>query len=846
MQSDHPDFTAPNVEIEERITKILEGLTVDEKIRMAGGTHPLTLALPEQGIPAFTCGDGPLGVKNVPDALGLPAEIALAASFDTSLARLYGQVLGRQSRRAGVHYLYGPAMNLYRSPLCGRNFEYLGEDPWLVGEMAVEYIRGLQNQGVCSVPKHFALNYQEYNRYFVSSDVDERTLREVYLPHFEKVIRKGGAGGIMSAYNRLNGEWCAESRRLLTEILKEEWGFQGVVISDYVSIHDGLAAAQGGLDLEMPRAAEMSPETLLPALESGELDEAVLEDKIRRQLRVAMCFRWFDDPRRSFATREADALAGAALNRDMSGREGLKEPVREEALEEERRIALRIARGGIVLLKNDGVLPLENQTIRKIAVIGPNADPAVTGGGGSSYVKDPHAISILQAVSDAAKKRGVEVTFAKGLDLGRQDHAFDHCQLQTPDGRRGLRGEFFNNLELSGEPVFQRVDEQINLFWMSGSPDARIDKEQFSARWTGSLTPQESGDHTFYVSGGDGEYRVWIGETLLFDQWDRGHCGARRADLWIEENRLYPVRLEYRPTWRFNWVHFGYEPARLSHLDAERVEAIAADADLVVFCGGHSRFSEGENFDRTFAMPQETEDLLKRVTAANPNTIMVLNAGGHVDMRRWLHRVRALVHGWYPGSVGNQALAEVLFGEINPSGKLPATFEVAPEDRSSYDNYQDPDNDQRVQIRDGLNFGYRHVDQGGNPPLFPFGFGLSYTTFAYENLTLSPEILGEGETLRVSFDIINTGARPGAEAAQLYLRDFESSLPRPVKELKGAVKVYMEPGERQTVMIPVTEEALRFYDPERPGWIVEPGQFEILIGASSADIRLTMTFRYSA
>ena len=819
MLSAHPQFTPPGPAVDKRIDALLTKLSLEEKIDLLGGEHAGTKANEQAGIPVIRLSDGPTGVHWWTNrSTTYPATICAAAAWDQDMAYALGAAIGRDARARGIHVLLAPGVNIYRSPLCGRNFEYLGEDPCLAARLVVQYIRGCQDQAVATTVKHYAVNYQEFDRHRVSSDLDERTLREVYLPAFEAAVREGGTGALMTAYNLVNGVHCSEHQHLNNEILKQEWGFDGLVMSDWVSTYSAAGAANGGLDLEMPNAQWMNREKLLPAIQEGEVSEATIDDKIRRLLRLAICFGWLDHEQQDSRIPPDD--------------------------EQTAQVALDAARGGIVLLKNEGnILPIDRTTVRTIAVVGATAHPAVIGGGGSSYNTPWRSTSILEGIK--ARAGDVKVVHATGIVPWRDREVAMISAFTTPDGSPGLLGEYFNNSRLEGEPAMTRVDRPVAFMWASNPPAEGIDKNDFSIRWTGSLTPEKDGAHIFYVASADGEYSAKVGDATVFETVGGEKSGIQRMELELKAGQTYPVTLEYRRTRGWNAFCFGWEHSDRLRSARQAVVDAARDAEVVIFCGGHTSRTEGEGFDRTFGMDPELEKQLGDVAAVNANTVVVLTAGGNVDMQAWIDSVKGLVHAWYPGQEGGTAVAEILFGDVNPSGKLPVTFEKRLEDRSSFDCYHDDDGDKHVALTDGIMTGYRHCDARGIEPQFPFGFGLSYTTFAYDALRLSTDTMRPDDVLNVSFDIVNTGARAGAEVAQLYIRDEESSLPRPVKELKGFVKVQLEPGERRTVSIELDATALRFYDPDK-GWTVEPGGFEVLVGASCTDIRLRGKFSYEA
>ncbi len=821
MYSEHPDFSPATPENEQRVEEILARLTLEEKIFLLGGVvnspDGNTRGIPEKGVPALKMADGPVGVHWWTKASTCyPACIALAASWDRELGYAMGRGLGRDARARGVHILLAPGVNIYRSPLCGRNFEYLGEDPCLSAEMVTGYIRGCQDQGVATTVKHYALNFQEYDRHGISSDVDERTLREVYLPAFEAAVKAGGTGCLMTGYNLVNGEHCSEHQYLVNDILKGEWGFDGLVMSDWVSTYNAVAAANHGLDLEMPTPRFLNAEKLLPAIANGLVTEATIDDKIRRLLRLAVCFGWLDRDQQDTTIPDTDPETGA--------------------------VALEVARRGSVLLKNDGLLPLDAGGLRRLAMIGSHAAKPVIGGGGSSYTPPNHLTAILDEVKRLAGA-DVAVEYAAGVDPWRHEARFADSAFFTPDGQRGLRGEYWKRRDADGEPDLVRVDTQLDFDWNGPVPADGFSNDNYRIRWTGELRADTSGAHYVYLGVNEAVYRLEIGGKVLIDSNAASSGSVKRATIDLQAGERYSIHLEYRALRPWNAMHLGYEPVANVEEDMAAAISLAESADAVILCTGFTKETEGEGFDRTFALPAEQQQLIERVAAVNPRTAVVLHAGGNVAMD-WLDGVQALLHAWYPGQEGGRAIAEILFGVVNPSGKLPATFERRIEDRSSVDCYHDRDGDRRVQMSDGIFGGYRHHDRHGIAPRFPFGFGLSYTTFAYDNLALSSAAIQPGDSLELTFDLVNTGDRAGAEVAQVYVRDEEASLLRPVKELKGFARVELQPGERRQVQVSLPERAFQFYDPAR-GWVAEPGAFEVLVGASSDDIRLSATFTLS-
>lgn len=809
-------------DVEKRVESLLRSMTIEEKITLLGGTEGLnTSPLPRIGIPALRMSDGPVGVHDYGPTTAYPAGIALAASWDADLAMRVGESMGDDARARGVHIILGPGLNIYRAPMAGRNFEYLGEDPYLASRIVVPLVEGIQERGVIATVKHFAGNNQEYDRQKMSSDIDERTLREIYLPAFEAAVKEAKAGAIMDGYNLVNGTYMTANQHLNNDIVKQEWGFDGIIMSDWTAAHDGIADANGGLDLEMPSAVYMTPQTLLPAIKSGQVSMATIDDKVRRILRKMVQFGFLDH---------------AQMNTSI--------PLFNQ---HSRQVALEEARGSMVLLKNAGhVLPLDKKTIKTIAVIGPDAYPAVVGGGGSSSVAPFNAVSYLEGISNYLGG-GVRVLSASD-DLTLDEVVNRTRLLSAPDGPRGLKAEYFDNHELQGVPALSRTDEKIDFDWGEGSYSDTGDPDHFSARWTGYFVPEVSADYKFYLSPNDGA-RLYVNDKLVLDD-----TGTHTKNLVVytaplREKVPYKIRVEYFKNARTAAVRFGIVPAQQPPLigsggrtmGATAKEA-AAQADAVILCVGFTPWLEGEGSDRSFRLPRDQDELVRQIAAVNKNVIVVVTAGGNVDMTGWIDKVPGLIHAWYPGEEGGSALAQLLFGEYSPSGKLPVSFERRWEDNAAFDSYYAKKGERRVEYREGVFLGYRHFDRSGIKPLFPFGYGLSYTTFAYSKLEITPTSSDLSGPVTVAFDVTNTGSVAGSEVAELYVSDSHSSVPRPAKELKGFAKVPLQPGETRRVTLSLDRRAFSFYDVKKHAWTAEPGTFAILAGSSSAQIELQGNF----
>jgi beta-glucosidase len=798
-------------EIDRRAAALLGKMTLEEKIDYLGGVDNFYVrAIKRLGLPAFRMADGPFGVRNVGPSTTYPAGIGLAASWDVALANRVGGAIGRDARARGVHVMLAPGVNIYRAPMCGRNFEYLGEDPFLAGRMAVGYVEGMQAQGVSATIKHFLGNNSEVDRHHSSSDIDARTLREIYLPAFEAAVKEAHVGALMTSYNLVDGVHMTENAALVDGLLKKEWGYDGVVMSDWDATYDGVAAANAGLDIEMPSAKLMNRATLLPAIKAGQVSQATIDDKVRRILRAAVRFGWLDRP-----------AADTAV------------PLYSE---EGRAVALDAARGAIVLLKNDGhLLPLDKTALKTVALIGPNAYPAIPVGGGSAQVRPFQAVSFAEGLADALRGHAT-VLVHHGIPTLAE--IFDSTDFLTAPagGQPGLKGEYFDDPALSGAPVLTRVDEHLNFAWDKPNLWPTGARKQSSARWTGAFVPPTTGDYRFAAfSYGLDEYRLYVDGKLVLDR-AREHQPINFTTLKLTAGKPVAIRFEYLHGDHHARVGLGVR--RADAFVDPAVKEIAARADVVIVAAGFEPITESEGYDRTFQLPAGQDELIAAVRAANKHVVVALTSGGGVDMTRFVDHVPAILQTWYLGQEGGTALAEVLLGDVTPSGKLPVTFERRFEDSAVAGSYY-PDAGKRIVYKEGVFLGYRHFDQANTKPLFPFGHGLSYTRFKYGALTVVPETMTGDAPVTVSFDITNVGARRGAEVAQLYVGDHHAPVPRPPKELKGFAKVDLQPGETRHVQLSVDRRALSYFDVGTNQWRAAPGTFDLMIGSSSRQIELT-------
>jgi beta-glucosidase len=789
--------------IEAQAHAILSKLTLEQKIELLGGTDGMyTQAVPSVGLPRLKMSDGPLGVRTFGPTTAYAGGAALAATWDPEVARRVGEGLGRDARARGVDFLLALGVNIVRSPVSGRNFEYLSEDPYMNARLAVPYIEGVQAQGVSATVKHLAANNQEYDRHNVSSDVDERTLREIYLPAFEAAVKEAQVTAVMDSYNLVNGVHSTQNEFLNLKVLKGEWGFQGVLMSDWDSTYNAIGAANNGLDLEMPYAKFMNKKELLPAIKVGKVKEAAIDDKILRLLRVALRYHWIGPDARP---QYVDSLSTYSVA--------------------DRAIALQGARESLTLLKNEGsILPLDTAKVRTIALIGPDAWPAVGGGGGSSQAQAFEPVSILTGLSNLAAQSGVNVVYARGLpeisDIFSNTNFEGDVQVETFTGH-----EFAGKPESSHQP---QINDLKQAMWDADDPNPR------SLRYTATYKSEQSGRYLLLAAAsGEDSYTIKIDGKQLLEQPHRE--GQIPLSMAIELTAGKPIHIvaDYVPHTPGVRLALGLVPE--SSLISDDAKRLAKSADAVVLSIGFDADTESEGYDRTFELPWGQDALIEAVVAANPKTVVTLTSGGAVDTHRWLDKVPALLMTYYPGQEGGTAIAEVLLGKQNPEGKLPVTFDCDWKDNPSYPYYyshKEADGIPHVQYKDGLMVGYRYWTTTGKHALYPFGYGLSYTTFSFANLKV-PETVKVGGEAEVSFDVSNTGSVAGAEVAQLYVSEPAAKVKRPERELKGLEKVRLAPGESKHVILKLDARSFSYWDETSKAWKMDAAKFVIRVGNSS-------------
>ena len=817
------------------------------------------------GIPALTMADGPAGSRvndrtvNGGRSTALPAPIALAATWDPELARRYGDLIGAEAFATGHNVQLAPAVDIARAPRGGRTFESFGEDPLLQARMVVPEIQGIQSHAVQATIKHFIANNQEFRRFTVDVRIDERTLHEIYLPPFEAAVREGAVAAAMGSFNRVNGTYACEHPHLLTDLLRGELGFRGWVMSDYEATWSTGDSARAGLDQEQP-ASRFWGERLLQAMAAGEVETATLNEMVRRILRPMIGLRLLERP------VEITAL-----------------PVEEHA-----QTAREIAEQGIVLLKNDDdLLPLDPMP-SSIAVIGPEADNASTAGAGSGWVSPVHQTSPLDGILRRAGDR-VRVAYAPGNDplsaaaLLPGPPPIGSAFLSPPDGSPagpGLLAEYWTNPAFEGEPMLSRIEPQaaINLGFFNIpvfnaispklAPTPMELNGRISVRWSGSLTSTVSGQHELSLTS-MGSATLFLDDQplLRIDAGDSSSEGPApafpprpplvpaagpvvvSATVPLLAGEPHALRVEYAADSAEQndqigaQLRLGWRPPEgaVPPLVREAAE-LAAGSDVAVVI---ARTYESEMMDRPhLGLPGDQELLIREVAAANPRIVVVLMNGGPVTTGGWDERVPAVLEAWFAGQEQGDAIARVLFGDVNPSGKLPLTFPVDEAHTPVATPEQYPGVDGTVHYREGVFVGYRGYDELGMEPRFPFGHGLSYAEFAYADLDLRP-LPGDAsgtdagdDAVLASFDLENSGGRPGTEIAQVYLGPLPADVASPPRRLAGWARETLAAGERRRVSVGIDRRSLAWWDERIGAWAPTRGTFTIEVGASSRDIRL--------
>jgi beta-glucosidase len=815
------------------IDATVSAMTLDEKIDMLSGNGDfISHSVPRLHIPTFQFTDGPVGTRIPPPSTAYAGGIGLAASWDLALANEIGTQLGRDARSRGANYLLGPGVNIYRAPMNGRNFEYFGEDPYLGGHIAVAYISGVQSQQVSATIKHYVGNNSEYARMTSNSIIGERALREIYLPIFEAGVKEAHVGAVMDSYNFINGLHATANRYINVDVLRTGWNFQGVLMSDWGAVHDAIACVNAGLDLEMPTGKYINRASITPAINSGKVSIATIDLAIHHQLWLANSMNWLSRPQ----------LDISIPRYSQQGRD----------------VTRRAATEAAVLLKNDNnLLPLDCSRIHNIAVLGPDAWPSWPAAGGSGNVQTFASVSAITGISN---KLGTSATVTYDRGVPSIDFLADHTSWRVssaPDAKGGAHLDTFSSPDYSTKPVSSALVKTI----ATGPPppespeetEHRLYPDRFPSipsaiphphefhRWTAWYISPSQGPQDFVVLDGS-KYRLLVDDKVVID-----HSVIPYSTLATVSLDLSPAshKVVFEEAGAYDYGAWTMRLAVIphDHWVSDYAKKLAANADAVVLALGFSPDSESEGSDRTFALPPGQDELVSAISALNKNVIVVLTAGGSADVTPWLDRVPALLQSWYAGEEGGTALADLLFGDANPSGRLPISWERALKDNPSFAYYYPTPGTEDIHYDDGVFVGYRGYEHSHIQPLFPFGFGLSYTSFAYSNLTVAPiaQPAGSdpaGNLFTVSFDVKNTGSRPGADVAQLYVAPPSGSTPRPDKELKAFARVELAPGESKHVDLTLNGRAFTYFDVQNKNWHADAGSYGLLLGRSSADIVL--------
>lgn len=803
----------------DRIIRLAEQLTLEEKVSLLSGEDFWSVpGVARLAIGKLRVTDGPNGARGGGSLIGgvksasFPVGIALGATWNVQLVQEIGAALADEVKSKNAHMLLAPTVNIHRSVTNGRNFECYSEDPILSGELAVAYIVGLQGQGVGATVKHFVGNESEIERTTISSEIDERALREIYLIPFEWAVKKAHTWGVMSSYNRLNGTFTSEHNWLLTDVLRGDWGYDGIVMSDWFGSHSTAQTVNAGLDLEMPGPPRDRGQKLIEAVQSGAVSAATLDQRVIAMLRLMERTGALDD-HREFREQADDRPEHRALIR-------------------------RAGAEAAVLLRNNGVLPLK--TDGSIAVIGPNAKTAQIMGGGSAQLNAHYRISPWQGLAGAVGED--RLTYAPGCT----NHRFE------PLLRGSFTVEYFANETLSGEPVHVGTQDEAQAFWIGRVAEGKVDPLHFSARLTGSFTPEASGSHRVGIYSA-GFAKVYVDGKLAADAWTNWQKGRTFFEegsdevvgtVEMEAGRRYEVVIEFA-TKDFAMLGLAAFAAGIGKPlgDEAITEAVrlAHNADTaIVFIGRNGEWdTEGSDLP-SIELPGRQNELVAAIANANPNTIVVLQTGGPVEMP-WIGSVAALLQAWYPGQEAGNAIADVLTGAAEPSGRLPQTFPVRWADNPAHSQDREvyPGLEGKVRYEEGIFVGYRHYNRLGLTPLYPFGFGLGYASFAVSDLTIDDTEFEPGGNVMVGVTVTNTSGREGSAVVQLYVSDDAASDPRPAKELKAFRKLRLDPGETRQITLSLDARAFAFYRPQARHWLVEDGSFTLRLGLSSADLPLT-------
>jgi beta-glucosidase len=848
--------TTPMVgdDVDARVGAMIDNMSTSQKINFTrvNDGHMIPV-LPSQGLAGSLAYDSSMGVGKNAATFGAqyPSPSALAASWSINRAKQFGLAIAYETRKAGAQQMLSPGVNLYRAPYSGRAAEYLsGEDPFIGAVLGPAVTNAIQVQGIQASGKHYIGNDNEANRHLANVTIDERTLREIYMPGFESLVKNANVASIMCGFNKINGDYACENHHLITEVLKGEWGFKGFVMSDFNSIHHAQKGAWAGTDLDMPSGLQFTEDNIWSYLYSNQLTMNVLDDKVRRNLRAMVSYgfdKGYTDP------GPLDRSYGAAAS-------------------------LAMAREGIVMLKNDDastrsrhVLPLSLDA--KVAVIG-DLSMQMPGSPFGTAWSPPTSYVTTMAGMQQLNVDPANITYIPSMSLNPVESAW----YQSAPARNGavpaagLTAEYFDNTALAGKPVVTRTEPGLAMNFLSGQNVTNYGRTAiegfaptagaFSARFTGTFKPTITGEQVFKIRA-DGAYKLWIDGKLIID-FDGTPLSGDVIDavshfgktVKLKAGQFYNVRMEFQ---RLNAGYFpvlgGINGIQMSWASLAAPDLSQYDA-VVVGVGMNAEY-EGEGFDRSFDLPEYQGEMLASVSKEHKNTIVIMHGGAPFNMRPWSSKAGAILEAWYSGQYAGQALAEIIYGKVNPSGKLPVTIGKNESDYPSYASYSNIDDylpaglfgypatkaKTELTYSEGLYTGYRGFDKTNTKPLYPFGFGLSYTSYAYSDMKLSTMTLKGAETVDATFTLTNTGAMDGFEVAQLYVSPVKPLAHRPEKELKGFAKVFLKAGESKRVTIPVDARSLAYWVQNTDTWNVDAASYKIRVGGSSDALPLTQTLK---
>ena len=799
---------------------LLKELTLDEKVTLLSGFNNwYTNKIERLNIPSIKMSDGPNGVRgdgtSGKSSACFPCPILMGSTWNEDLFYEIGEALGEEANDKDVDVLLGPTINLHRHPLGGRHFENYSEDPFLVGKLATAYVKGVQSKKVSACLKHFIANDTEFERHTSSSNVDERTLREVYLLPFEMGVKEGNSKSVMSAYNKLNNIYCSSHKELLIDILKKEWNFDGYVVSDWGAALETVENAHGGLDLEMPGPGNAWGKKLLEAVTEGLVDEEVINDKVERILNIAEFSGRFDSPENKLE----------------------KSNIRKS----HNKLLRKVASEGMVLLKNKKILPFKKSAIKKLAVIGPNAKNSQIIGGGSASLKPHYQIHPFEALQERFSD-DFSISYAEGAKTNKYLPKLNERLFSNSED--GFLVEYFDK-EINKDKLISSEVLKGNKFWVfEGFAKDIINKEERPSvivRFSCDYSPDVSGEHDFEIFG-IGLGKLKIDGKVLIDNWNETTQGEaffsfatapKRNSIYLDKNETYKFEVEYFFEGRFPAIHFGCMPPEKENLLEEAIKT-SREADAVILIVGTNSDWETEGNDRSeLALPADQDKLIESVIKENANTVVVINSGSPVSMP-WINDSNAILQSWFGGQEYGNALADLIFGEINPSGKLPTTFPVQIEDTPAFDYY--PGKNSQMNYEEKLLIGHRWYERKGKKPLFPFGFGLSFTKFSFSDLEV---IKKDDLNINCKFRIKNFGEMDGHEVAQCYVAFLKAEEDEPLKTLQSFKKVFIEKNKEIELEISLNKRNFSYWDVDKKDWMVKPGEYRIDIGSSSEKIELS-------